>query len=126
MVQRRLRVNVANQIEVVRQQVAAGTLPKSSAYEISKLSDDQTRTELAEKAAQGELSHAKTVKQINQRRGKRTSKPKPGLHLVFSAENGIKVAVARQDKASYHDVESALANALEEVRHRIENNVKLI
>jgi len=111
--------------EHVQQQVDAGTLPKSSAYEISKLPDSSQQTTLANKAVSGELSHAKTVKQIKQRRGKKSPKPRQGLHQVFIAESGLKVTVTSKSKANYHEVEQAISEALEEVQHRIRNNIKL-
>jgi len=83
----------------------AGTLPKTSAYEISKLTDSSQQSSLASQAASGELSHAKAVKQIKQRRGKKTAKPRARLHQVFIAENGIKVTVTASSKANYHEVE---------------------
>jgi len=111
--------------EAIQKQVEAGTLPKSSAYEISKLSDDRAQTQLATQAAGGDLSHAETVKQVNQRRGKKSPKPRQGLHQVFFAENEMKVTVSHNRKANYHEVEQALLDALEEVRHRISNNIRL-
>jgi len=111
--------------EFIQKQVEAGTLTKSAAYEISKLNDDRAQTRLATQAAGGDLSHAKTVKQVNQCRGKKSSKPKQGMHQVFFAENKMKVTVSHNRKANYHEVEQALLDALEEVRHRINNNIKL-
>ncbi len=58
--------------KAIQQQIEAGTLAKSSAYEISKLNNNQVQTQLATQAAGGKLSHAKAVKQIKQRRGKET------------------------------------------------------
>ena len=110
----------------VQRQVDAGTLPKSFAYEISKLDNSEQQTKLANQAASGELSHSKTVNQLRQRRGKKTVKPRSGIHQVFISERGLKVAVTARTKANYHEVELALSEALEEVRHRIRNNIKLL
>lgn len=109
----------------VQQQVDAGTLPKTSAYEISKLDDLEQQTKLASQAAAGELTHAKTVSQIKQRRGKKSTKPRSGIHQVFLSERGLKVTVTAASKVNYHEVELALSEAIDEVRHRIRNNVKL-
>lgn len=111
--------------ESVRRQVETGTLPKSSAYEISKLADDRAQIELAGQAAAGDLSHAKTVNQINQRRGRKASKSRQGLHQVFYAESGFTVTVSARTKANYHEVEQALLDAVDEVRHRIKNGATL-
>ena len=110
----------------IQQQVDAGTLPKSSAYEISKLDSSDQQAKLASKAAAGELSHSQTVSQIKQRRGKKVSKPRSGIHQTFLSERGLKVTVTAATKVNYHEVELALTEALEEVRHRINNNIKIM
>lgn len=111
--------------EELQSQVRNGTLSKSSAYELSKLDDPQTISELASKATAGDLPHAKAVHQVKIRRGKKVSKPRSGIHLTFLPENGMKVTVTAATKMNYHEVEIALSEALEDVRHRIRNNIKL-
>lgn len=111
--------------EEIQQQVDSGTIPKTSAYEISKLDDSDQQTTLASKAASGELSHAKTVNQIRQRKGKKAAKPRAGLHQVFMSESGLRVTVTSNSKATYDEVAAALSEALEEVQHRIRNNTRL-
>lgn len=110
----------------VQQQVDAGTLPKSSAYELSKLSDGKAQAELAAQAVAGELPHARTVKQVNQRRGKAKANPQDGVQLTFFADNGMRITISSKAKTNYHEVELGLADALEEVRHRIRNNIKIL
>ena len=109
----------------LQEQVASGTLAKSSAYEISKLDDTQTQLVMAGKAASGELSHAKAVDQVKQRRGANGPKPRVGLHQVFVSDGDIKVTVTATSKRNYHELEQALSEALDDVRHRIRNNIKL-
>ncbi len=109
----------------VQRQVDAGTLPKTSAYEISKLDDHGQQTKLATQAASGKLSHAKTVQQIKQRRGKKAATSRTGIHQVFFSERGLKITVTASTKENYHEIELALSEALEEVQHRIRNNIKL-
>jgi len=109
----------------VQRQVDAGTLPKTSAYEISKLDDSRQQTKLASQAAAGDLSHTKTVNQIRQRRGKKSAKQRTSIHQLFVAESGVKVTVTASSKVNYHEVELALSEALDEVRHRIRNNSQL-
>ncbi len=110
----------------VQQQVEEGTLPKSAAYEISKLDGSEHQAKLATQVASGELSHAKTVNQIKQRRGKKSAKPRNGIHQVFFSERGLKVTVTHPSKVNYHEVELALSDAIDEVRHRIRNNIKIL
>ena len=109
----------------IQQQVDAGTLPKSSAYEISKLDNSGQQTNIANRAASGELSHSKTVSQIRQRRGKKSAKSRTGTNQTFFSERGLKVIVTAATKVNYHEVELALSEALDEVRHRIRNNITL-
>ena len=109
----------------IQLQVETGTLPKSSAYEISKLENSEQQAKLASQAASGELSHSQAVNQIKQRRGKKVAKPRSGIHQVFLSERGLKVTVTSKAKVNYHEVELALTEALEEVRHRINNNIKI-
>lgn len=106
----------------VQQQVDAGTLPKTSAYEISKLDDDSTQSKLAAKIVAGEMPHIKAVSQVNMRRGKKVSRRSQDLHQVLFAENGLRVTVSAKRKANYHEVEQALKDALEEIQHRIRNH----
>lgn len=109
--------------ESVQKKVESGTLPKSVAYEISKLSNSAEQSKIASSAHHG-LSHSKTVKLVRQRRGKK-GQTRTGLKQVFISESGIKVTVTRNAKANYHEVEQALLDALEEVRLRLANNVSL-
>ncbi len=44
---------------------------------------------------------------------------------TFTTEAGWKVIVSASYKGNYHEIAQALEEALEEVRHRIENNVQL-
>ena len=109
----------------VQEQVAAGTIAKTSAYEISKLDDPHKQATIADKAASGELPHAKAVDHINQHRRKKTTKPRAGLNLAFDSDTGVRVTVTAKSKSNYHEVEQALADALDEVQHRIRNNISL-
>lgn len=110
--------------EDVQEQVDSGQIPARSAYELSKLSDDGARRELARQAAAGKLSHEQAAAAVRQRRGKPRAKMR-GTRQVFLTEEGWKVTVSAGKKGSYHEIEQALDLALAEVRHRIENNVQL-
>lgn len=105
--------------------MAAGTLATLWACETGKLPDAHTQNTNARRATSGELPRSKTIDQIKQRRGAKGTKPRAGLHQVFVSESGLKVTVTAKSKANYHEVERALSDAPEEVRHRIRNNRKL-
>ena len=58
----------------IQDHVEAGKISPRSAYELSKLSDDEARRELAEKAASGRLTHDQAAKAVRQRKGKAAAK----------------------------------------------------
>lgn len=102
----------------VQQQVDAGDLSARSAYEISKLPSEAAQRKVAKT---GKLPSEKAKAVVNQRRGK--AKPKPrGFKQTFYAENGVKVLVTSSTKSNYFEIETALSEAIEEVRHYIKNN----
>ena len=44
---------------------------------------------------------------------------------MFAGESGWKITVSSAKQGTYYDVEQALEQALDEVRHRIENGIQL-
>ena len=104
--------------------VDTGEIATRAAYELSKLGGNSARRELAKKAGAGMLTHKQTASAVRQRKGK----PKPksrNTRQVFVTENGWKVTVAANKRGDYRDIEQALQEALDEVRHRLANNVQL-
>jgi ParB family chromosome partitioning protein len=108
----------------IQEQVDAGRIPAYSAYEISRLGTDETRRELASQAVAGSLTYQQAAKAVRQRRGKPKEKPR-STKLTFPTENGWKVVVSANKKGTYHEVEQALEQALEDVRTRIKSNIQL-
>ena len=108
----------------IQDHVEAGKISPRSAYELSKLSDDEARRELAEKAASGRLTHDQAAKAVRQRKGRALAKQR-GTKLSFVTEAGWKVTVSTAKKGNYFEIEQALTEVLEEVRHRIANNSQL-
>jgi ParB family chromosome partitioning protein len=110
--------------EDVQEQVDAGVLPARSAYEVSKLPDDESRRSLAAKAANGGMTNRDMASAVRQQKGMRKAKRKPGgTKLDFWSENGWKITASSKSKGNYHELEEALSQALDEVRLRINNNV---
>jgi ParB family chromosome partitioning protein len=110
--------------EEIRQRVDAGQIPARAAYELSKLADPAQQRRLAERAANGRLTHDEAARVVRQRRGKR--RQQHGItSLTFPAENGWKVVVSAKRPGTYQEIEQALEEALAEVRHRIQNGVQL-
>ena len=109
--------------EQVQQQVEAGTLAKSSAYELSKLTSKEAQVEIAKEAKTGQMPHVKIVRQAKKRRGR--SITRQGVKQTFIAESGIEICVSSKSKANYHEIEQALLEVIEDVRHRIKNGRSL-
>ena len=99
-------------------QVDAGKVAARTAYEITKLPDEESRRKLAKVAAQGKLSHKQAVSAVRQRRGKPAHNCR-GTKQTFFADGGWRVTVSSKTRGTYDDMEVALTQALEEVRHYI-------
>ncbi len=102
----------------IQRKVDSGELAARSAYEISKLPDDSVRRELAQTAAEGKLTHKQAATAVRQHRGKQAPKPRT-TKQVFFADDGWRVTVSANKKGTYHEMEIALSQALDEVRHYI-------
>ncbi len=109
----------------VQELVAAGEIPSRSAYEISRLPDETSKRQLASRIASGNLTHEQASKAVRRHSGK-PKRRSSGSKLTFTTEDGWKVTVTNRRKGRYEEVEEALAAALDEVRHRIQNNVVLL
>jgi ParB family chromosome partitioning protein len=107
----------------IQDTVDRGQIPPRTGYELSKVRDLEKQKRLADQAISGQLTAKATNRQTpKQSRGK----PKPrGVKLPFVCENGVKTVMTSSKRATYHDIEQALVDAIEEVRHRIANNRRL-
>mgnify|MGYP002624033204 CR=1 FL=1 len=110
--------------EDIQHQVDARQLPARSAYELSKLPDDETRRELAEQTVRGGMTHKEAADAVRQRRGKPTKSPRRAS-LTFLAENGLQIVVRGKRDTTYYDIQEALEHVLEDVQLRIRSNIKL-
>jgi ParB family chromosome partitioning protein len=110
--------------ESVQEQVNAGTIPARAAYEISKHTDAGAQQALAERVAAGGLSPQEAARAVRRSRGKARG-PRKARKLTFFGEDSWRVTVSAPRKGTYHEVEEALALALEEVRHRIDSGCQL-
>lgn len=109
-------------------EVDDGTLPARTAYELSKMSDDMARRELALQSAAGKLTAAQAASAVR-RHKRRPSKRPCGVKQTFYADDGWTVTVASTFRSTaagtYHHIEQAILVALEEVRLRIASNIRL-
>jgi ParB family chromosome partitioning protein len=108
----------------VQNQVDLGEIPPATAYEISKLSGDEARREVAQQTVSANLTHADTRRAVRKRRGKSIRGPRR-IQLSFPTETGWTVRISGKAGGSYHEIEQSLQEALAEVRHRIANGVQL-
>ncbi len=111
--------------EDVQVKVAAGEVSPRAAYEISRIPDEDTRRTLAKQAAAKVLTHGDAARAVRRQKGKAKSKDR-GVKQTFLTEGGWKVTVTSIRKGTYYELEQALVEALEEVRIRIRNNIKLL
>jgi len=94
------------------------------AYELSKLPSPKQQRAALRKHHDSPLTVKTAGGQVRQQRGVSSSRRR-GVQQTFLTEEGWKVTVTFARKASYHEMEKALQEALEEVRLRIDNNVAL-
>jgi ParB family chromosome partitioning protein len=104
----------------LQERVEAGELAARSAYEVAKLEGDEARRAFAETVRQQSLSAEEARQAVRQRRAK-GQRLNRGTKLTFFGEDGWRVTVSATRKGTYHEVEQALALAIEEVRHRIDS-----
>jgi ParB family chromosome partitioning protein len=108
----------------VQEQVQNGELSARAAYQISTLGDEAAQKQLAATAATQKLSSETIAKAARQRRGS----PKRRINssrCIFSGEGGWKIVVTASKRGSYDEVEQALLQAVEEVRHYIRCSQRL-
>jgi len=108
----------------IQRQVEVGDIPARTAYELTKLPDDDTQRRLAQQAAAGQLTQA-SAERVARRRKRKSRRTAARAKQTFFAENGWTITVVGRRTGTYHEIEQALRQTLEEVRLRIDNNVRL-
>ena len=107
----------------IQQQVDEGELSARAGYELSKLESPAEQTK-ALRSAGGKM----TPKEASDYVKKQVAGAKAIIRSTkktFVFEDGWKVTVTHQKKGSYDEIAAALENALQEVRHRIDNDVSM-
>ncbi len=102
----------------IRAQVDAGQISARAGYELSRV-PESARQPLTNKSK----LRAKDIREATSRKQPIQSR---GCNLTFIADSGWRIVAKSDRKGTYHDVEQALVEALEEVRLRINNRVKLL
>jgi ParB family chromosome partitioning protein len=85
-------VSLLDTPEPIQEMVAAGTLPPSAAYEISKLDRPEDQLEVAQVAAEQRLTRDQVVEAVKSRRSGRSTSAAPARR-EFRLPNGDRVAV---------------------------------
>lgn len=110
--------------------VDTGKISARTAYELSKVVDSEDQHRLMERAVAGSLTVAQAADASGRKQKSRKTSGRGGVRQTFFADNGWEVCVrslstVTSNDASYHDLELALQQALEEVRLRISNQIRL-
>ena len=108
----------------IQQQVKAGKLSARKGRELAQIENDEVRRKLTEATLNDGLSHKQIKNAVRKRKGKRKKSPAKTT-LTFQTETGGTMTVEGPATWSYDNVEQFLVEVLEEVRHRIKNNVGL-
>lgn len=106
----------------IQSRVARGELAARSAYEISRLPNGAVRDGIVQRASSESLTLDDTQQLAIRRRRRKNSDDQP--RLTFFVDEGWRVVVSGQRRGCYEEVEQVLLMALEEVRHRIRNQVR--
>ncbi len=101
----------------IQERVNNGELGARAAYEITKLENTELQQVVASTT---EPTAKKVAAAVRQKRGRKPPATR-GFNQTFFGENDVKVLVTASKKVNYHEVELALSQALEEVRHYLNN-----
>jgi ParB family chromosome partitioning protein len=108
----------------IQSKIESGELPARTAYEISKLDDEsQQRTMLSDVSNEG-LTNQQARNRVRVKKGKGMPQ-RVGTKLTFNSDEDHVIVVSSPAATTYEAIEAALQTTLEEVRHRIENNVQI-
>ena len=108
----------------IQSKIESGELPARTAYELSKLDDESQQRAMLSAVSSEKLTNQQARNRVRVKQGKRATQ-RVGTKLNFNSYKDHSVTVSSSSKTTYEAIEVALQTALEEVRHRIENNVQI-
>jgi ParB family chromosome partitioning protein len=108
----------------IQSKIESGELPARTAYEISKLENETQQRAMLSTVSSERLTNQQARNRVRVKQGKRAPQ-RVGTKLTFNSYSDHSVTVSSAAKTTYEAIEAALQIALEEVRHRIENNVQI-
>ena len=116
-----LKLPVDLQRDIATEKISART-----GYELSKIVSDVEKRELANEVSNKNLTSKETENRVRSKKGKRSNARNTGTKLTFTQTEALRVVVTSPNKTTYAAIEEALSLALDEVRHRIENNSEIM
>ena len=105
----------------IQTQIASGDLSPRAGRELARLPDANTQRAVLQTAREQAMTAEQTEELVKRRVG---TKRQAAVNTSFDTEYG-KVVIVVENDATYHHVEEALKQAIEEVRLRINNRVTL-
>lgn len=105
-------------------EVESGKLSTRSAYELTKLPSATAQRKMAQQIVEQSLTATQTSNAIRQRKGK-TRRRRTEKKLTFRSDSGNRLVILPHRAANYAEIEEFVTEVLNEVRHRLENNVHL-
>lgn len=109
----------------IQAKIESGELPARTAYEISKLDDESQQRAMLSDISEEKLTNQQARNRVRVKRGKGTAQ-RVGTKMTFNSYADHQVIVSSPAKTTYEAIEAALQATLEDVRHRIENNVQIM
>ena len=103
-----------------RVRIDKGEISPRAGYELSKLPTPELKS-----VTQSNRSVTITRASSAATKSRKQEKSKRRIRQTFIAENGWTVVATSDRQGTYHDIEQALTEALDEVRLRIDNRIKL-
>ena len=109
----------------IQSKIESGELPARTAYELSKLDDESQQRAMLYNVSNEGLTNQQARNRVRLKKGKGCS-TRAGTKLTFTGDADHQVVVSSPTATTYEAIEAALQTALEEVRHRIENNIQIM
>ncbi len=114
--------------EDIQQQLIRGEISKTTAREIARIKDESEQRELLKQSRRKGLKSAEVAAAVSGRRQPRSpdrDRSRPALRpCSLHTEHGqVLVRPSSKERVTYELIEHCLEQALEEVRHRVQNRV---
>lgn len=109
----------------IQAKIESGELPARTAYEISKLDDESQQRAMLSDISEEKLTNQQARNRVRIKEEKGTA-PRVGTKLTFNPSDDHTIVVSSSTTTTYEAIEVALQTTLEEVQHRIANNIQVM